>query len=89
MDRQIFSNDYHYQQEIIYDFYYSFSQKSISVRDELSTPSLLSPLWAEPQVCWSDEYPVQCELPLYIPMLVFISLRKVWRESASANQYED
>jgi len=87
-DRYYLSGDYQYLQETIDDFQSSFSHKSVSVRDGLSAPSALSPLWADPQVCRSDENPVQCELRLYEPMLVFINLGTVWREGASADRYE-
>jgi hypothetical protein len=87
-DRYYLSSDYHYLQETINDFQSSFSHKSVSVRDGLSAPSALSPLWADPQVCQPDENPVQCELRLYKPMLVFINLGTVWREGASADKYE-
>lgn len=88
-DRYFLGSDYQYLQETIDDFYSSFSHKSISVRDGLSAPSALSPLWADPQVCQPDENPVQCELRLNKPMLVFINLGTVWREGASADEYEE
>lgn len=88
-DRYFLGSDYQYLQETIDDFYSSFSHKSISVRDGLSAPSALSPLWADPQVCQPDENPVQCELRLNKPMLVFINLGTVWREGASADKYEE
>jgi len=87
-DRYYLSNDYQYLQETINDFQSSFSHKSVSVRDGLSAPSALSALWADPQVCQPDENPVQCELRLYKPTLVFINLGTVWREGASADKYE-
>jgi len=87
-DRYYLTSDYQYLQETIDDFRSSFSHKSVSVRDGLSAPSALSPLWTDPQVCQPDENPVQCELRLYKPMLVFINLGTVWREGASADKYE-
>jgi len=87
-DRYYLTSDYQYLQEMINDFQSSFSHKSVSVRDGLSAPSALSPLWADPQVCQPDENPVQCELRLYKPMLVFINLGTVWMEGASADKYE-
>ena len=88
-DRYYLSSDYQYLQETINYFQSSFSHKSVLVRDGLSAPSALSPLWADPQVCRSDENPVQCELRLYKPMIVFINLGTVWREGASADKYEE
>ena len=87
-DRYYLINDYQYLQETIDDFRSSFSHKSLSVRDGLSAPSALSPLWADSQTCQPDENPVQCELRLYKPMLVFINLGTNWREGASSDKYE-
>jgi len=87
-DRYYLNSDYLYLQETIDVFQSSFSHKSVSVRDGLSAPSALLPLWADPQVCLPDENPVQCELRLSKPMLVFINLGTNWREGASSDKYE-
>lgn len=70
------------------DFYHdSFSQQSAAVRDGLSAPSALSPLWADPQVCQSNENPVSCELRLRKPAIMFINLGTNWKAGASADRY--
>lgn len=87
-DRYYLAPDYQYLQETIGFFYDSFSHKSLAVVDGLSAPSALSPLWADPSVCLPDENPVQCELRLYKPSIVFINLGTNWQAGASAQVYE-
>ncbi|HTX90151.1 MAG TPA: SGNH/GDSL hydrolase family protein [Anaerolineales bacterium] len=72
----------------INDFKDSFQHTSAAVRDGLSAPSALDPLWADPQKCGSGESPVACELRLYKPMIVFVNLGTNWKPGASADVYE-
>jgi hypothetical protein len=66
----------------------SFNHDSVAVRDGLSAPSVLDPLWADSTRCKADESPLSCELRLSKPMIVFINLGTVWRAGASADAYE-
>jgi hypothetical protein len=74
--------------ETIKDFQASFQHTSVAVRDGLSAPSALDPLWADTSKCGSNESPVACELRLYKPMIVFINLGTNWKAGASADAYE-
>ncbi|HEX7974492.1 MAG TPA: SGNH/GDSL hydrolase family protein [Anaerolineales bacterium] len=86
-DRYWLGKDYGFLQEVI-DFYQgSFDHTSASVRDGLSAPSALTPMWADRKVCDPAEDPVSCELRLYHPALVFVNLGTNWRAGASAEAY--
>jgi hypothetical protein len=77
-----------YLQETIDVFQSSFSHDSAAVRDGLSAPSALDPLWADTSRCKANESPLACELRLYKPMLLFINLGTNWKAGASADAYE-
>lgn len=85
--RNPIDSEYPDLQETILDFYDSFTHESISVRNGLSAPSALDPLWSDPDKCNPTEGPVACELRLYQPMIVFINLGTNWRPGASADIY--
>ncbi len=74
--------------ETIALFQKSFNHDSAAVRDGLSAPSALDPLWADPARCNPTEGPVACELRLYNPAIVFVNLGTNWRAGASADAYE-
>jgi hypothetical protein len=69
-------------------FHDSFNHDSASVRDGLSAPSALDPLWADTKRCGASESPVACELRLYKPTIVFVNLGTNWKAGASAQAYE-
>ena len=74
--------------QLTIDYYAAtFAHESASVRDGLSAPSALSPLWADPAQCEPNEDPVSCELRLHHPSIVFINLGTNWQEGASAERY--
>ncbi len=75
-------------QETINTFHDSFQHDSAAVRDGLSAPSALDPLWADTNRCKSSESPLACELRLYKPMIVFVNLGTNWKAGASADVYE-
>jgi hypothetical protein len=74
--------------ETINLFHDSFNHDSAAVRDGLSAPSALDPLWADAKRCNSTESPVACELRLYKPTIVFVNLGTNWKAGASADAYE-
>ncbi len=65
-----------------------FQRQSLSVRDGLSAPSALSPTWAYAGKCDANENPVQCELRVHKPAVMFINLGTNWRADASTDAYE-
>ncbi len=74
--------------ETIQLFHDSFQHDSVAVRDGLSAPSVLDPLWTDTSRCQADESPLACELRLYRPMIVFVNLGTNWRADASTDAYE-
>ena len=87
-DRYSLGSKFQYLQETINDFHDSFTHDSAAVRDGLSAPSALDPLWTDTSRCQATESPVACELRLYKPMIVFVNLGTNWKAGASADAYE-
>jgi hypothetical protein len=79
---------YEYLQDTINFYNGSFSRKSLSVRDGMSAPSALSPQWADKSQCNTNETPVECELRVRKPSIIFINLGTNWKPGASAKRYE-
>jgi hypothetical protein len=65
----------------------SFSHLSVAVKNGMTAPGALNPLWAEPEVCESKENPVECELRLSNPSIMIISLGTNWHPSTSQEKY--
>jgi len=66
----------------------SFGREGMSVKGGFNVASVLSPMWADPDFCQAGETPLQCELRLQRPVLVFISM-EVWFEGRTPQAYED
>lgn len=88
-DRYWLDNEHAFLQETIDYYQGSFSRTSLSVRDGLSAPSALSPMWADPENCLANENPVACELRVRKPAIMFINLGTNWKAGASAEKYEE
>lgn len=87
-NRYFFAKGDEYLQETV-DYYQGvFERQSLSVRDGLSAPSALSPTWAYAGKCEANENPVQCELRVHKPAVMFINLGTNWRADASTDAYE-
>jgi hypothetical protein len=56
----------------------SFSRESLAVKGGFNAAAILSPLRADPHMCYSNENPVMCELRLNHPSVVIISLEEWW-----------
>ena len=61
-------------EEIIKTFKGSFDRDSLAVRKGFNTSSVLSTLWADPKICQSNESPLDCEIRIFHPSIVFILL---------------
>jgi hypothetical protein len=80
-------SEYAYLRKTI-DFYRgSFNYDSPAVIDGLNVSSALSPDWADKDVCLSDESPVECELRLRRPAIVFVNMGTNWG-TTSITRYE-
>ncbi len=87
-NRYWLGKDYQYLQETVDFFQGSFDRQSLAVRNGLSAPSALSPLWAYPDECEANESPVACDLRVHKPSIVFINLGTNWLPGASIDAYE-
>jgi hypothetical protein len=65
-------------QETIDYFSGSFSRVSLAVRGGFNAASILSPFWADPEHCESDETPIACEIRVHRPSFAIISLETWW-----------
>ncbi len=79
--------DYQYLQETIDNFAGYFNTDGQAVKGGFNAATVLSPLWANPDVCLAGENPLECELRVTKPIIVFISF-EVWWEGRTAEEYE-
>ena len=73
--------------ETISRFSGSLSRTSLGVRDGMSAPTALSPLWSDKEYCEDNESPLTCELRVSHPSIVFVNLGTNWKAGASAERY--
>ncbi len=81
-DRYWLSEKYKGLEFTIAQFSGAFGQANQTVRDGFSVASVLSPLLADKQVCQGGETPLECEIRLQKPILIFISLGTNWQPGA-------
>jgi hypothetical protein len=86
-DRYNLGLDYLYLQDTIDNFAGHFNTDGQAVKGGFNAATALSPLWANPEVCLAGENPLECELRLTKPSIVFISF-EVWWEGRTAEEYE-
>ncbi|NIS79180.1 MAG: hypothetical protein GTO14_02925 [Anaerolineales bacterium] len=60
----------------------SFSRESLAVRGGLNAASVLSPFWADPELCERDETPLECEYRIHNPSFAIINFETWWEKSA-------
>ena len=66
--------DYAYLQGVIDQFRGSFARDSASVRVGLHSWTLFDPTWADKAVCFPAEGPLECEIRLNNPAILFLRL---------------
>jgi hypothetical protein len=76
-----------YLQETIDNFTGYFDTDGQAVRGSFSPASVLSPLWANPDVCGKNESPLECELRLTQPSIAFI-IFEFWWDGRTPETYE-
>ncbi len=87
-NRYILGKDDQYLKDTVTYFQSVFGRQSLAVRDGLSAPSALSAKWAYADRCEANENPVQCDLRVHKPVIMFINLGTNWRADASTDAYE-
>jgi len=66
----------------------SFGREGEAVRGGFSAATVLSPMWANAEVCQPGETPVECENRVHNPSIAFISL-EVWFAGRTPEVYEN
>jgi len=73
-------DEYVYLQPTIDYYQSSYSRKSLAVRGGFNVAAILSPLRADPKSCNKNESPLDCELRVWKPSVVFVSMETWWSE---------
>jgi hypothetical protein len=87
-DRYVLTANEAYLQETIDNFAGSFNRDGQGVRGGYNAAAVLSPLWADPEICQPGENPIECENRTHNPSFVIISL-EVWWEGRTVERYEE
>jgi hypothetical protein len=86
-DRFVLTDDHKQFQETIDNFAGHFNTDSQGVKGGFNAAAVLSPMWANPDVCLPGENPLECEIRVTKPTFMFIRL-EVWWDGRTAEQYE-
>jgi hypothetical protein len=78
---------YAYLQPTIDHFAGSWSRNSLAVKGGMNVAAVLNSMWADPKQCKVDETPLACEIQVYNPSFVTISMETWWSEQP-ASVYE-
>lgn len=79
--------EYAYLQPTIDHYQGSFSRVSVAVKGGFNAAAVISPLRADPQVCNPNESPLDCELRLWRPSVVIVSMETWWSQKPE-EEYE-
>lgn len=77
-DEYSLGTKYAYLQPTIDYYQGSFSRKSAAVKGGFNAAAVMSPLRADRKVCNANESPLDCELRLWKPSVVFVSMETWW-----------
>jgi hypothetical protein len=80
-------DEFTYLQPTIDYYQGSFSRKSLAVKGGFNVAAILSPLRADPKSCNQGESPLDCELRVWRPSVVFVSMETWWSEKP-AQEYD-
>ena len=79
--------DYAYLQPTIEYYQGSYSRVSVAVKGGFNAAAVLSPLRSDPAVCNANESPLDCELRIWKPSVVIVSMETWWSQKPEA-EYE-
>lgn len=80
-------DEYAYLQPTIDYYQRSFSRTSLAVKGGFNAAAVLSPLRADPEACNKNESPLDCELRVWRPSVVFVSM-ETWWSKKPAQEYD-
>lgn len=79
--------EYAYLQPTIDYYQGSFSRVSVAVKGGFNAAAVISPLRSDPKVCNPNESPLDCELRLWRPSVVIVSMETWWSQKPE-QEYE-
>ena len=80
-------SEYSYLQPTIDYYHGSFSRVSVAVKGGFNAAAVISPLRADPKTCNPNESPLDCELRLWRPSVVIVSM-ETWWSHKPAQEYD-
>jgi len=86
-DQYVLMSGIDQMQDTIDHFKGHFDRDGEATKYGFNAAAVLSPLWADPDVCLPDETPLECELRITRPTFVLISL-EFWFEGRTSEVYE-
>jgi hypothetical protein len=86
-DEYSLGNEYAYLQPTIDYYHGSYSRVSLAVKGGFNAAAVMSPLRADPKSCNSNESPLDCELRVWKPSVVIVSMETWWSEKP-AEEYD-
>ena len=72
--------EYAYLQPTIDYYQGSFSRVSVAVKGGFNAAAVISPLRADPELCNPNESPLDCELRIWRPSVVIVSMETWWSQ---------
>jgi len=78
---------YSYLQPTIDYYQGSYSRVSVAVKGGFNAAAVISPLRSDPAVCNANESPLDCELRIWRPSIVFVSMETWWSQKPE-QEYE-
>jgi hypothetical protein len=75
---------YAYLQPTIDYYQGSYSRVSVAVKGGFNAAAVISPLRADPKICNPNESPLDCELRLWRPSVVIVSMETWWSKKPAA-----
>lgn len=79
--------EYAYLQPTIDYYQGSYSRVSVAVKGGFNAAAVISPLRADPEVCDPNESPLDCELRIWRPSIVIVSMETWWSQKPE-EEYE-
>ncbi len=73
-------------QDTIDRFSGSWARESLAVKGGLNVAAAMNPFWANPKQCNANETPIACEIRVYNPSIVTVSMEESW--SGDIHKYD-